>query len=68
MALHVGIEYVAPVRAGIVLVAEARELHRGRRTALYGIEVREEGSGRLVAACHGRVYRTDDPVAADGPA
>jgi acyl-coenzyme A thioesterase PaaI-like protein len=38
------------------LTAEATEEHRGQRTALYDITVRDEG-GDLVASCHGVVYR-----------
>ncbi|PZN06740.1 MAG: hypothetical protein DIU69_12815, partial [Bacillota bacterium] len=54
VALHVGLDYVAPARAGCRLVAEAVEEERGRRTALYRLTVREEGTGRLIAAGQGR--------------
>lgn len=66
VALNVSIEYLSPAGAGEVLVAEARELQRGRRTALYHIQVRTEAGGRLIAACHGRVYRTEEPVPETG--
>ena len=60
VAVHVGLHYVAPARPGERLVAEAWEEDRGRRTALYRLEVRRHPDGRLVAAGHGRVFREED--------
>ena len=57
VALHVALHYVSPAQPGDELVAEAWEEHRGRRTALYRLEVRRRQGGRLVAAGHGRVFR-----------
>ena len=42
------INYVAPVRAGGEVTAEARLVHRGRQTALGDVEVKGD-DGRLVA-------------------
>lgn len=63
VALHLTIDYLRPARAGGHLVAEASEADRGRRTALYRIEVREDGFERPVAVCQGRVHLE----APDGP-
>ncbi len=56
VALHVGISYHLPPTMGSRLVAEARELHLGRRTGNYLIEVRDE-NGKLVASCQALAYR-----------
>lgn len=58
-ALGVNIQYVKPARAGQRLIAEAREEHLGRRTALYHIAVRDEATGDLIASAQGRVYRSE---------
>lgn len=56
LALDMSISFVAATRPGQRLVAEAREEHLGRRTALYHMTVRDE-EGRLIASSHGTVYR-----------
>lgn len=56
VALHVGISYHSPPSVGSRLVAEAKEIHLGRRTGNYLIEVRDE-KGQLVASCQALAYR-----------
>lgn len=56
VALHVGISYHSPPSIGSRLVAEAKEIHLGRRTGNYLIEVRDE-KGQLVASCQAMAYR-----------
>lgn len=56
VALHVGISYHSSPAMGSRLVAEAKELHLGRRTANYLVEVRDE-RGQLVASCQALAYR-----------
>lgn len=56
VALHVGISYHAPPPVGSKLVAEAKEVHLGRRTGNYFIEVRDE-KGQLIASCQALAYR-----------
>lgn len=60
VAMNVNINFVRPARPGDHLVAEAVEQHRGGRTALYDITVRDSTSGDLIAQSQGRVYRMDD--------
>lgn len=55
-ALNLSVTYVAPARAGDLLVAEAREIAKTGRTATYEIRVRK-GGGELVAAAQALAYR-----------
>ncbi len=57
VALNVGINFLKATRAGDHLVAEAKEQHAAGPTALYGITVRDERSGELVAKSQDLVYR-----------
>ncbi len=56
------INYVATAPVGARLVAEASEEYLGNRTALYHMAVRTE-EGKLIAACHGMVYRRHERFA-----
>lgn len=58
LALDMYISFRRPARPGVPLVAEAREVDRRGRTALYSIWVREEG-GEAVAVLQSTVYITD---------
>ena len=58
VALNVSISFLASVPLGTRLYAEATEESLGHRTALYRLAVTTEG-GKLVALCHGTVYRRD---------
>jgi acyl-CoA thioesterase len=57
MAVATGadVNFLAPPRLGDRLAVECREKNRTRRTALYDIEIRNEDTGRLVAAMSGRI-------------
>ena len=50
------VTYEAAVRTGDRLVARATEQHRGRRTAVYRIDVVREGDGRHVSSFTGTVF------------
>lgn len=63
-AASAAIEFVRPARAGDLLVAEARECHRGKRSGVYDVVVRDE-EGRLVALFRGRSTVTETPVIRD---
>jgi len=52
------IEFLRPGLLGDELRAEARELHRGRRSGLYDVEVRR-GDGKLIACFRGNSHSTD---------
>jgi len=60
VALNVSIYFLKASRMGDRLVAEAREIQDGRRTALYEITVRDAETGELVATTQDLVYRKRD--------
>ena len=57
VALDVNICFLKASKSGDRLVAEAKEQHMGRKTALYDIIVVEEKSGELIARSQGLAYR-----------
>jgi len=61
VALNMSIGFLASPNYGSILVAEAREINRTIRTAVYDIKVREK-SDRLIASCQALVYRTGKPL------
>jgi acyl-CoA thioesterase len=61
VALNMNISYVASPSQGAMLTAEAKELNRTNRTALYEIKVAEKES-RLIASCQALVYRMEKPL------
>lgn len=58
VALSMNINYLASPSTGATLTAEAREINRTNRTAVYDIKV-VEGESRLIASCQALVYRMD---------
>jgi acyl-CoA thioesterase len=56
VALSMTVNYTAAAEPGSRLTAEAREMNRSRRTALYDIRVTDE-NGRLIATCQALAYR-----------
>jgi acyl-CoA thioesterase len=63
VALGAEIRFVAPARAGEVLIATARERSRSGRTGVYDVEVRS-GEDTLVALFRGTSYETRGEVVA----
>lgn len=57
MSIETSISHTAPVRAGDVLIANARELSRKNKLAIYDIPVINQ-SGTVVALFKGTVYRS----------
>jgi len=57
VALDTSINFIKPVHAGDVLMAEAKELHNGKSTGLYHIEIFNQ-KDHLVAQFKGLCYRT----------
>ena len=55
VALGCQISFIAPARAGDVLVAAGREQSRGARTGVYDVEVRR-ADGAIVALFRGQAY------------
>lgn len=60
VALNVGINFLKATKPGDQLVAEAKEEHIGGRVALYGITVRDEQTGELVAKSQDLAYRKNE--------
>ena len=60
VALNMNISYLASPTINSTLEAEAMEVNRTNKTALYEIEVREET--RLIASCQALVYRLGKPL------
>lgn len=58
VALDTSINFIKPVHVGDVLTAEAKELHNGKSTGLYHIEIINQHN-HLVAQFKGLCYRTD---------
>jgi len=61
VALNMNISYLAPPSTGATLTAEAKEINRTNKTAVYDIKV-VEGESRLLASCQALVYRLDKPL------
>jgi acyl-CoA thioesterase len=60
VALNMNLTFHAAPQMGERLTAATRELHAGRRTATYFIEVTDE-KGKLIASCQALAYRKDTP-------
>ena len=61
VALSVNIVYHHPARAGCLLRAESREIHRSHKTATYEIKVTGEDD-ILIASCQALAYRKKDKL------
>lgn len=61
VALNMNLTFHAAPPLGERLTASTRELHCGRRTATYYIEV-TNAQGGLVASCQALAYRKDQPL------
>ena len=58
VALDTSINFIKPVHVGDVLTAIANEIHNGKSTGLYQIEIYNQ-KNHLVAQFKGLCYRTD---------
>ena len=61
VALNMNINYLASPAKGALLTAEAREIHKTKRTATYDIRATDD-TGKLLATCQALVYRLDKPL------
>lgn len=61
VALGAQITFIAPARAGDVLIATAREQSRAARTGVYDVEI-TNADGTLVALFRGNAYQTRGEV------
>ncbi len=58
VALDTAINFTKPVHVGDTLIAEAKEIHNGRSTGLYHIEITNQHA-HLVAIFKGTCFRTN---------
>lgn len=58
VALDTSINFIKPVHVDDVLTAEAKEVHNGKSTGLYHIEIKNQ-QDHVVAQFKGLCYRTD---------
>ena len=58
VALDTSINFTKPVHVGDILTAEAKELHNGKSTGLYHINIINQND-HLIAQFKGLCYRTD---------
>ena len=58
VALDTSINFIKPVHVGDVLIAEGNELHNGKSTGLYHINITNQKE-HLIAQFKGLCYRTD---------
>lgn len=65
VALDTSINFIKPVHVGDVLTAEAKELHNGKSTGLYQIDIRNQND-HVVAVFKGLCYRTGRELVAGG--
>ena len=66
VALNVSICYLKPSFPGDRLVAEAKEVHGGRRTSLYDIRIFNEKTGELIAKSQDQAYRMNQWIVETG--
>jgi len=60
VALNVSICFVRPSFPGDILVAEAKEIQNGSKTALYTIEIINQKTGKLIAKSQDQAYKKDE--------
>ena len=61
VALNMNITYISPPSSGSRLIAEAREVSRTQRTAVYDIKLFDDQNS-LIASCEALVYRKGVPL------
>jgi len=61
VALSMNINYLASPSKGAMLTAEASEINKTKRTAVYDIRATDD-TGKLLATCQALVYRLDKPL------
>jgi len=62
VALNMNVTYISSPAPGARLVAEAKELNRTNRTAVYDIKVSDTAKDSLIASCQALVYRVGKPL------
>ena len=62
VSLHASVTYNEPGKSGDVLIAEAKEVALGNKTATFDVTVVKAGSTKALAVFRGTVYRTSKQV------
>lgn len=62
LATSANINFVNPAYSGDILIAEAKELNRTKRTGLYQIIVTRESDKKLIAIFTGQVFVKDKSI------
>ncbi|MBN1474338.1 MAG: PaaI family thioesterase [Syntrophaceae bacterium] len=61
VALNMNINYLASPPKGAKLTAEAKEINKTKKTAVYDIRAVDD-KGKLLASCQALVYRLEKPL------
>jgi acyl-CoA thioesterase len=61
VALNMNINYLASPTKGAKLTAEAKEINKTKKTAVYDIRAVDD-NGKLLASCQALVYRLEKPL------
>ncbi|PKN50652.1 MAG: thioesterase [Deltaproteobacteria bacterium HGW-Deltaproteobacteria-13] len=61
VALNMNINYLASPAKGSKLTAEAKEINKTKKTAVYDIAVTDDNNN-IIAACQALVYRMEKPL------
>jgi acyl-CoA thioesterase len=61
VALNMNINYLSSPTKGETLIAEAKEINKTKKTAVYDIRVVDD-KGKLLASCQALVYRLEKPL------
>jgi acyl-CoA thioesterase len=61
VAVNMNITYISPPSPASTLIAEAREISRTQRTAVYDIKLFDDRNN-LIASCEALVYRKGNPL------
>jgi acyl-CoA thioesterase len=61
VAVNMNITYISPPSPASTLIAEAREISRTQRTAVYDIKLMDDRN-HLIASCEALVYRKGNPL------
>jgi acyl-CoA thioesterase len=61
VALNVNVTYVTSPKAGAHLRAEAHEVSRTQKTAVYDIKITDQ-DGQIIATCQALAFRTGKPI------
>jgi acyl-CoA thioesterase len=59
VAIQMNINYHRPSKVGDLLEAEAKQVHFGKRIAVYQINVKNQENNKLIASCQGMVYHIE---------